>query len=184
MKDNVKEIWRRIDGYEGLYEVSNWGRVRSVERLQKYRKKNKVFIRKKQKRILKNNVTFYGYGEVSLYKNGKVIKRAMVHRLVAQTFIKNPLKKTQINHIDCNKLNNYVENLEWCTPSENIKHSIENNLHVDNSGELNGMSKLTKLEVSKIKKIYSKRALKQKEIANMYNVSPSLISLITSGKRW
>lgn len=101
-----EEIWKDIEGYEGLYQVSNLGRFKSVFRYFK---------------ILKCTKYKDGYVRVDLYKNGKV-KRYLAHRLVAQTFIPNPQNKPQVNHIDENKENNCIENLEWCTRSENMNH--------------------------------------------------------------
>ena len=101
----MQEIWKDIKGYEGIYQVSNLGRIKSLERFIKG-KKNKYV---KQK-IKKQSISKTGYYVVSLwYKNkGKVLK---VHRLIAQAFISNPLNKQHINHKDLNKLNNSLNNL-------------------------------------------------------------------------
>ena len=107
-----KEIWKDIKDYEGFYQVSNLGNVRSVPRngTVKYYK------------ILKpNNVK--GYYQVTLQKKGKK-KIYKVHRLVAKTFIKNTYNKREVNHIDGNKLNNAVTNLEWVTAKENSNHRV------------------------------------------------------------
>lgn len=119
----MKEVWKDIVGYEGLYQVSNFGNVKSLEKyiVQKRRK----YIKKES--ILKNNESPYGYLYVNLYKNGKG-KGFFVHRLVGIAFIPNPLKKPTINHIDGNKKNNCVCNLEWNTYLENNIHANINNL--------------------------------------------------------
>lgn len=122
MKSN--EIWKPIPNFEGLYEVSNLGRVK---RLDKY-----INCRNYKKRLLKEKIMKPirhrdGYNYVRLYNNKK-IKIVSVHRLVAETFISNLENKSQINHIDGNKTNNNVNNLEWVTPKENIQHAIKNGL--------------------------------------------------------
>lgn len=103
-----KEIWKDIEGYEGLYQVSNLGRVKSKLR---------------KGRILKP-INTKKYYSVILCKNSTT-KEIYVHRLVAYAFIPNPQNKPFINHIDGNKQNNYVENLEWCTQSENCRHAYK-----------------------------------------------------------
>ena len=117
----MKEIWKDIVGYEGLYQVSNLGRIRSLDRYVNSAIKNSNKVIKKGK-ILKPNPNWNNYLQVHLSKNGKG-KMSVVHRLVAQTFIPNPNNLPQVNHIDGNKFNNSIENLEWCTAKENINHS-------------------------------------------------------------
>ena len=99
-----EEIWCPIKGYEGLYEVSDQGRVRS--------------LKSGKERILKPGSDKYGYLMVCLCKNGEK-KNLLVHRLVAQAFIPNPDNLPQVNHKDENKTNNYVHNLEWCSSKYN-----------------------------------------------------------------
>ena len=106
-------IWKDIKGYEGLYEVSNTGYIKSLQF-------KKPFIKK-------FNKNHQGYLSVSLYKDNEN-KLVKVHRVVAEAFISNPENKPQVNHKDGNKANNCVENLEWVTASENIKHSYANGL--------------------------------------------------------
>jgi hypothetical protein len=107
------EQWKDIDGYDGFYMVSNYGRVRSMflPRYNKFRVK-----------ILTVSESKTGYSQVTLYKDSKP-KHHYVHRLVASTFVDNadPLK-TEVNHIDENKSNNCVSNLEWCSSSGNKQH--------------------------------------------------------------
>lgn len=122
----MKEILKDIEGYEGLYQVSNLGYIRALD---------KIVIdttgKKQQKYgcILKGWIDASGYLMVGLYKNNsrKVVK---VHRIVAKYFIPNPENKREVNHIDRDKLNNCVTNLEWVTPKENMKH-LENNFGFD-----------------------------------------------------
>lgn len=105
------EIWKDIPNYENLYQVSNQGNVKSVC----------------SSKMLKSSPNNCGYYKVELYKNKKS-KVFYVHRLVAISFIPNPENKKQVNHIDGNKANNNVSNLEWCTASENQIHAINHNL--------------------------------------------------------
>lgn len=113
----MREKWVPVAGYEGLYEVSNLGRVKA---LAKPHGNNSLF----STRILKQTTSTTGRLMVGLWRDG-VRKGVQVHRLVAIAFIKNPHGKPQINHIDGNPKNNRVDNLEWCTPSENSKHAYE-----------------------------------------------------------
>ena len=131
------EIWKNIKGYDGIYKISNYGRVKNIKIYGHYHiRNNKIYkdytyIHKykqfRQNKVLKFISNTYGYLFVNLYKNNKS-KMHTIHNLVAQHFIPNINNKEQINHIDGDKKNNHVSNLEWCTNSENIKHAYDNNL--------------------------------------------------------
>lgn len=113
----MKEIWKDIPNYEGLYQVSNLGNVKSLCYGARNIRKSNVH------KILKHSPNNWGYHKVQLYKNGKS-QMLYIHRLVASLFIPNPENKVQVNHIDGNKENNTVSNLEWATPRENLEHAI------------------------------------------------------------
>lgn len=122
----VNENWRDIEGYEGLYQVSNLGRVKSLERDVNSRSGK----RKEKEKILKQNNNRYMY--VGLSKNCKT-KCFTVHRLVAKAFLPNPENKPQIDHINTDKSDNRVENLRWVTPKENMKNPITYIYRCDNN---------------------------------------------------
>lgn len=106
----MKELWKDIPNYEGLYQVSNKGNVKSFRQSSKLGKVSEY--------ILKPTVANNGYCQVALYNNTKK-KKFLVHRLVASAFIPNPDNLPQINHKDENRLNNRADNLEWCTAEYN-----------------------------------------------------------------
>lgn len=121
----MEEIWKDIPEYEGLYQVSNLGRIKSLERkVLTYNGKSKCY-KYVNERILKQNLTGRGYFKVVLCKNGKT-KTILTHILVAKTFL--GVSKLQIDHIDGNKQNNILTNLEYVTPSENIIRAYKNKL--------------------------------------------------------
>lgn len=120
----MNERWKDITKYEDYYKVSNLGRVKSIDRITIDSIGRKKLFKGV---ILKQDISPAGYKRITLNKDGGQITK-FVHRLVAQEFIPNPNKLPYINHIDCNKINNTVENLEWVTPLENNLHAIKNNL--------------------------------------------------------
>lgn len=123
------EIWKDIENYEGFYQVSNLGRIKSLAR-DAYKPNGIVNCHVKEK-ILVPSLDGGGYPIVGLCKNGKR-KIMKVHRLVAMAFIPNPENKPQVNHIDEVKINNVVENLEWCDASFNINFGTRNERSVQN----------------------------------------------------
>lgn len=118
------EIWIDVKGFEGLYQVSNQGRLRSLDRPVKQRNNS---IQVKKGKLIAQSENNKGYPLSNMSKGNKRYSRA-THRLVAEAFIPNPENKPQVNHIDGDKENNNVDNLEWVTAKENTKHAIENGL--------------------------------------------------------
>lgn len=112
------EIWRDVYGYEGFYQVSNCGNVRSLSRTVQRLNNSDLTLRG---RVCSQTLSDKGYLTVGLCRDNR-IKRVYVHKLVAIAFVDNPNNLTEINHIDENPLNNRVENLEWCTHKQNMNH--------------------------------------------------------------
>lgn len=135
----IDDVYRQVSGYEGLYEVSNTGKVRSISRKTAGRWGS---TKTSPGRVLKGSISNIGYRRVVLCKNG-IKKNHSVHRLVAEAFIPNPLNKTTVNHINGDKQDNRVENLEWNTPSEQIQHAKANGLLKPAKGLNHPKTKLT-----------------------------------------
>ena len=123
MEDNKEEIWKDIKGYEGLYQVSDKGRVKSLEHVTIRKNGSKLPVKE---RILKPVQNQNGYLRVNLYDSSGKMKKFLVHRLVCEAFHENPENNPCVNHIDENKTNNVVSNLEWCTYKENNNHGTHN----------------------------------------------------------
>lgn len=160
------ELWKTINEYED-YQISNLGNVKMTA--------NNAT---RKERLLKPVKHPRGYLRVALYKNKKPYFFS-VHRLVAINFINNPENKKTVNHINGDKTNNKVENLEWLTYRENMNHAVENRISA--CGERNGRSKLTRLQVNEIK---NNTELNQYELAKKYNVTQGSINRIKLNKGW
>jgi NUMOD4 motif-containing protein/HNH endonuclease len=113
----MREKWRDIKGYKGYYQVSNYGRVKSISRVVKIR----TGFRATPEKILQPGKNEWGYLYVILFK-GNIGKPFRVNRLTATAFKKNPLNKPEVNHLDGDRTNNYANNLEWTTKKENMFH--------------------------------------------------------------
>ena len=168
LKENP--IWKDIKGYEGLYQVSDDGRVKRVS----------------TDRIANITVDGRGYSKKAITLNGET-KQYSVHRLVAEAFIENPLNKSEVNHIDGNKLNNCVENLEWVTRSENMKHAHKNNLqHYSGYIQYSQRKKVGKFSEEDIEDIFKLKesGISNRKIAEKYNVSHTTIGSLINGESY
>lgn len=170
----MNEIWKDIQDYEGLYQVSNLGNIKS---LHFGAKANHPNWKLQQEKNLKPRIATSGYYRVELYKS-HTKKYFYVHRLVATAFIANPQNKTEVNHIDGNKLNNHIENLEWNTKSENIRHSFKTGLHVSPmQGRKGSKSPFSKPVIQyDLSGNFVKLWLSISEAANYYSTKPTNIS--------
>lgn len=156
--------WRPVKDYEGLYEVSNTGEVRGLKRGS----------------LLTPTLKRNGYLSVKLSKNSKYTHK-YIHRLVAESFIDNPENKETVNHKDGNKKNNFVDNLEWSTYSENHKHAYENGLKERKATR--GNTKLTLQQVEEIRSLLN-AGLTQREIASRFGVSRGTVCDIKLKRSW
>ena len=154
----MKEVWKDIEGYEGLYQISNLGRVKRVT----------------TGRILKGGKDRGGYLIVSLYKNN-IESKKLIHRLVAQAFIPNTENKPQVNHIDEDKTNNMVSNLNWMTAKENSNHGTHN--------ERMSKTKSIPIIVTDIKTGESTEFNSGKECARQLGLHDSNITNVLKGRR-
>lgn len=161
------EQWKDIRGFEGLYQISSSGIVKSIKGI--------------KKRILVNAINSHGYFVVTLSKNGIRHTRGP-HRLVAEAFIENSENKPFVNHKNGIKTDNRVSNLEWCTPKENIIHAFENNLSQGLKGIKNGGNKLSEAEVIQMR--LKRKDMKLGELASQFGVCKQTVSQICKRQRW
>jgi hypothetical protein len=159
------EIWKNIEGYEGLYQISNLGRVKLI----------------KSGKIINSTLGFNKYYLITLRKNGKP-KSFRLHRLICQSFIDNLENKPYVNHKNGIKTDNSLENLEWCTPRENIIHAKKLGLMRYVKQENHGSSKLTKKDVYKIK--YELSHINSSKVAKIFKISISNVSRIRNNILW
>ena len=182
----MKEEWRPVPGWEGVYEVSSFCRVRSLTRQISTCGRSRTFTTRELKgRLLVPTLDRAGYLRVDL-KFGRKRKNSLLHRVFAEVFIPNPEGKPHINHKDGVKTNNDSSNLEWCSHKENMGHAFSTGLTPrpkNGSGELSPASKLAAEDVAEIKE-----RLKAGEgggsIANDYPVSRNAIYEIKAGRSW
>jgi len=184
MENLENEIWKPINGYEGKYEVSNTGRVKSLGRYIQKSRNGKPVQQWYDGFVMKNIVDArWGYHRVYLCKDGK-IKAYKLHRLVAGAFIDNPENKPCVNHKNGIKTDNRVDNLEWCSYQENARHAIDTGLQTYVYGESRASSKLTNEQAKEIKIMLNEGVKTQKEIGELFGVSHVAVSDIKRGVTW
>ena len=182
--NNDNEEWKPVVGYEGLYEISSHGNVRSLDRViritnHKYLSKI-IHIGKERKKVLDAK----GYYYIIVHNSGKR-KGYKIHRMVADAFIPNPFKKPHVNHIDGNPINNCLSNLEWCTPLENVRHSrYVLNRKTFVRGDIHYCAKLKEKDINNIIKLRVYEKYKLKDICKIYGISGSTICDILHNRTW
>ena len=173
----INEIWVDVLGYEGLYQVSNLGKIKSLPRFKKSKWGTLSYINGCD---IKPKVSNRGYIRVGLSKDGKQTP-LLAHRIVAKAFIVNTENKPHINHIDGNKLNNHISNLEWCYHRENILHAMNTlGIIMSHSGSKNGLSKAV-YQINDIGVVVAKfDCIRDTELLGF---SSACVSLVCRGKQ-
>ncbi len=171
------EIWKDIEHYNGVYQISNLGRVRSFNSTGSNSSRRKTPI------IMKNIKDSKGYEVVNLSKNGSK-KMKKIHRLIAKAFIPNPDRKEFVNHIDGNPSNNSICNLEWATSSENKKHGYDIGITKPVMGSKHGRSKLTESDVLTIRDLHKRKIYSNIKIAEIFGISANYIGEIIRRDKW
>lgn len=177
-----QEIWKDVQGYEGLYQVSSLGRVKSLKRYVRCPRNGENAKRIVPEIILKSAIR-NNYLCIELFING-IGTMFSIHRLVAIAFIPNPENKPEVNHLFGNKLDNRASMLEWATKSENQKHAFINGLKKPVKGENHYNSKLTNNQVIEIRKKYLFRKYTTIMLGKEYNTSRQSISDIINNKTY
>ncbi|NMH83265.1 NUMOD4 domain-containing protein [Heyndrickxia coagulans] len=174
------ETWADILGFKGFYQVSDYGRVRSLDRLV-WNKANQCY-QKTKGQILKGKITRHGYVEVYLSDKNNKKHYLLVHRIVAEAFISNPVNKPQVNHLNGVKTDNRAANLEWSTRKENVEHALKTGL--TKVGSESTSAKLTDEQVMEIRKLFGTKKYSFSELGRMFSVDGAGIGRIVKGQTW
>lgn len=174
------EIWKYVKGYEGYYQISNLGRVKSVERYVWWPGLNCYHLLKE--RIMKPQLCRKGYARVQ-FKVDNVSKSFAVHRMVAEAFIPNPEGKLEVNHINSIRDDNRLENLEWATHSENQVHAYKFG-NRDHKGNNHPQRKIDESIVKEIRAKYIPFKYAGRKLADEYGLKVSHIANIVRNKIW
>jgi len=178
--NNVREEWKPVVGYEDFYECSNLGRFRSLPKVVngrwgKCRYKGKVI------KVMESLIT--GYGLICLVKENRKKTTIRSHRLIAKAFIPNPDGKLYVNHIDLNKMNNRVDNLEWVTAKENTAHARASKEWNVLRGENAPTAKIKEHQVIEIRKLFAS-GMKQHEIQKHLTLTKGIVFNVITGRTW
>lgn len=174
------EIWKDVKGFEGLYSVSDKGRVKSHDKKHKHFKNGAEYVRKG--RILRPYKKKHGYLEVSLYDINRKPHYKLVHRIVAEAFLPKVNGAEVVNHKDHSKVNNKVENLEWCTQKENCGYSLKKGFY--KVGEEAHSAKMTRETVIECRKKYFVSGFSIKDLSNEYGLSYQNMNSLIKGESW
>jgi hypothetical protein len=181
----MEEIWKEIKNSK-FYEVSNLGRIKRLEH-DKWNEKNKAYSTYKEKILTLSNNNSKKYWRIKIYYNDNTMVTESVHRLVAKAFIPNPENKEQINHINLNKDDNTVSNLEWVTNLENMQHSnlhnVRKDLYKSMEGEDSHLNKYTEETIRKIPELI-KLGNNYAKTAKILGIPSTLINEIKAKRAW
>lgn len=182
----TQEIWKDVCGYKGEYQVSNLGRVKSLDKyVRGVGNGGSEFETIRAGRVLKQYRHRGGYLQVKLCSKG-ICVTCLVHRLVAAAFIPKIKFHDEINHINPDKQNNRWDNLEWSTRIKNMNHAARKGLLIapDNKGELSGNAILTTKKVLRIRKLYLTGCFTHEDLVFMFGVKRRTIGSVIDGSRW
>lgn len=175
----MEEHWRDVPGYEGFYQVSSLGRVKSLARLSL---QNHALPERIRRAVRDKD----GYRVVNLCRDGQA-RLHKVHRPVGAAFLGPPGEGAQINHLDGDKANNRAENLEWCSASENIRHAFRTGLktgrRVSSYGETNSHCRLTDAACAEMRRVKRESGCSNAALARRYGVSPSQVGRVINNRQ-